>query len=105
MTAATVDGIRVADVSGRDGRHRPIGGGLVVHAVPSEGIDVTLEVRGEGPLPLRVVGYRGGLPQVPELTPRAGRVDLVGDLVQPHHDRQELPCVAHPVTVLMRPVR
>jgi hypothetical protein len=30
---------------------------------------VTLEVRGEGPLSLRVVGYRDGLPKVPELTP------------------------------------
>ncbi len=40
------------------------------HAVPPEGIDVTLEVRGEGPLPLRVLSYRDGLPQVPELTPR-----------------------------------
>jgi len=41
----------------------------VFHAVPPEGIDVSLEVRGEGPLPLRVVAYRDGLPQVPELTP------------------------------------
>jgi hypothetical protein len=39
------------------------------HATPPEGIDVTLRVRGEGPLPLRVVTYRDGLPQVPELTP------------------------------------
>ncbi len=30
---------------------------------------MTLRVRGEGPLPLRVVAYRDGLPQVPELTP------------------------------------
>jgi hypothetical protein len=31
---------------------------------------VTLEVRGEDPLQLRVIAYRDGLPQVPELTPR-----------------------------------
>ena len=30
---------------------------------------MTLEVRGEGPLPLRVIGYRDGLPRVPELEP------------------------------------
>jgi hypothetical protein len=43
--------------------------GFVFPATPPEGIDVTLRVRGEGPLPLRVVPYRDGLPQVPELTP------------------------------------
>ena len=30
---------------------------------------MAFKVRGEGLLPLRVVGYRDGLPQVPELTP------------------------------------
>ena len=39
------------------------------HATPPEGIDVTFRVRGEDPLPLRVVAYHDGLPQVPELTP------------------------------------
>jgi hypothetical protein len=43
--------------------------GFVHHATPPEGIDVRLRVRGEGPLPLRVIAYRRGLPQVPELTP------------------------------------
>jgi hypothetical protein len=38
-------------------------------SVPPQGIDVTLEVRGEGSLPLSVIAYRDGLPQVPELTP------------------------------------
>ena len=43
--------------------------GFVFHGTPPEGIDVTLRVRGEGSLPLRVVAYSDGLPQVPELTP------------------------------------
>jgi hypothetical protein len=44
--------------------------GVRVPRGAARGIDVTLQVRGEGPLPLRVVSYRDGLPQVPELTPR-----------------------------------
>ena len=44
--------------------------GFVFHAARPEGIDVTLRVRGEGPLPLRIVAYRGRFPRVPEFTPR-----------------------------------
>jgi hypothetical protein len=43
--------------------------GFVFPATPPEGIDVTLRVRGEDQLPLRVVAYHDGLPQVPELMP------------------------------------
>jgi hypothetical protein len=70
VTAATVDGINVEEAPGQMQDTDPSKWGFVFHTVPSEGIDVTLEVRGEGPLPLRVIGYRDGLPQVPELTPR-----------------------------------
>jgi hypothetical protein len=69
LVAATVDGVRVVEASGQtQGTGQPKWG-FVFHATPPEGIDVRLRVRGEGPLPLRVVAYRGGLPQVPELTP------------------------------------
>jgi hypothetical protein len=37
--------------------------GFVFHATPPEGIDVTLRVCGEGPLPLRVVAYRREAPR------------------------------------------
>jgi hypothetical protein len=69
VTAATVDGINVEEVPGQKQDTDPSRWGFVFHGVPPEGIDVILEVRGDGPLPLRVIGYRDGLPQVPELTP------------------------------------
>jgi hypothetical protein len=70
VTAATVDGIDVDEAPGQRQDTDPSKWGFVFHGAPPEGIDVTLEVRGEGPLPLRVIAYRDGLPQVPELTPR-----------------------------------
>jgi hypothetical protein len=70
VTAATVDGIGVEEVPGQRQDTDPSKWGFVFHGAPPEGIEVTLEVRGEGPLPLRVIAYRDGLPQVPELTPR-----------------------------------
>jgi Peptidase family M28 len=69
VIAATVDGISVEEAPGQRQDTDPSKWGFVFHGAPPEGIDVTLEVRGEGPLPLRVIGYRDGLPQVPELTP------------------------------------
>jgi hypothetical protein len=69
VTAATVDGINVEDVPGQREDTDPSTWGFVFHGGPPEGIDVTLEVRGEGPLPLRAIGYRDGLPRVPELRP------------------------------------
>lgn len=69
VAAATVDGVSVDEEGGQPQDTDPSKWGFVFHGGPPEGIDVTLEVRGEGPLPLRVVGYRDGLPQVPELTP------------------------------------
>jgi hypothetical protein len=70
VTAATVDGISVEEAPGQRQDTDPSKWGFVFHGVPPEGIDMTLEVRGEGTLPLRVISYRDGLPQVPELTPR-----------------------------------
>jgi hypothetical protein len=69
VTAATVDGISVEEAPGQRQDTDPSKWGFVFHGGPPEGIEVTLEVRGEGPLPLRVIAYRDGLPQVPELTP------------------------------------
>jgi hypothetical protein len=69
VTAATVDGISVEEAPGQRQDTDPSKWGFVFHGGPLEGIEVTLEVRGEGPLPLRVIGYRDGLPQIPELTP------------------------------------
>ena len=42
---------------------------LIFEAVPPEGIQVTLNIRGAGPLPLRVLAYHDGLPPLPELAP------------------------------------
>jgi hypothetical protein len=69
VTAVTVDGISVEEAPGQRQDTDPSKWGFVFHGVPPEGIDVAFEVRGEGPLPLRVIAYRDGLPQVPELTP------------------------------------
>ena len=67
VDAATVDGVSVDEADGQP--QDPSQREFVFHATPPEGIDVTLRVRGEGSLPLRVVAYSDGLPQVPELTP------------------------------------
>jgi peptidase M28-like protein len=69
VTAATVDGVNLEEAPGEPQDTDPSKWGFVFHGGPPEGIEVTLEVLGEGPLPLRVIGYRDGLPQVPELTP------------------------------------
>jgi prepilin-type processing-associated H-X9-DG protein len=78
VTAATVDGINVEEAPGQREDTDPAKWGFVFHGVPPEGIDVTLEVRGKGPLPLRVIGYRDDLPQVPELTPRPDELTWSG---------------------------
>jgi hypothetical protein len=78
VTAADVDGINVEEAPGQREDTDPSRWGFVFHGVPPEGIDVILEVRGEGPLPLRVIGYRDGLPQVPELTPLPDRLTWSG---------------------------
>lgn len=70
VTAATVDGISVEETPGQRQDTDPSKWGFVFHGGPPEGIEVTLEVRGEGSLPLRVIAYRDGLPRVPELRPR-----------------------------------
>ncbi len=67
MTAATVEGISVETVPGQRQDTDPSKWGFVFHTVPPQGIEVTLEVRGAGPLPLRLISYRDGLPQAPEL--------------------------------------
>jgi hypothetical protein len=43
--------------------------GVIFEAVPAEGIDVTLTIQGADPLPLRVLAYHDGLPQLPQLAP------------------------------------
>ena len=70
MAAATVDGVSVEEAPGQRQDTDPSKWGFVFHGGPPDGIDVTLEVRGERPLQLRVITYRDGLPHVPELTPR-----------------------------------
>jgi hypothetical protein len=69
VLAAKVDGINVEEAPGQREDTDPSRWGFVFHGGPPEGIEVTLEVRGDGPLPLRVIGYRDGLPRVPELEP------------------------------------
>ena len=66
MTAATVDGINVEEVPGQREDTDPSKWGFVFHGVPSEGIDVTLEVRGKGALPTA----RHRLPRRPPTSPR-----------------------------------
>jgi hypothetical protein len=43
--------------------------GFIFEAVPRKGIDLTLAIRGDAPLPLRVLAYHDGLPPLPQLTP------------------------------------
>jgi hypothetical protein len=78
VTTATVDGISVDEAPGERQATDPSKWGFVFHGVPPEGIDVTFEVRGEDPLPLRVISYRDGLPQVPELRPMPDDVTWSG---------------------------
>jgi hypothetical protein len=70
VTAATVDGVNLEEAPGQRQDTDPSRWGFVFHGAPPEGIGMTLEVRGEGPLQLRVITYRDGLPQVPELRSR-----------------------------------
>jgi hypothetical protein len=62
-------GVRVDEAGAQTQGAGPPSWGFVFHATLPEGIDVTLRARGQGPLPLPVVAYCRGLPQVPELTP------------------------------------
>ena len=78
MIAATVDGVSVEEAPGDRQDTDPSKWGFVFHTVPPEGIEVTLEVRGEGPLPLRVISYRDGFPRVPELRPMPDDVTWSG---------------------------
>src|SRR5215211_4183802 len=78
VIAATVDGVSVEEAPGDRQDTDPSKWGFVFHTVPPEGIEVTLEVRGEGPLPLRVISYRDGFPRVPELTPMPDDVTWSG---------------------------
>jgi hypothetical protein len=78
VSAATVDGINVEEAPGEPQDTDPSKWGFVFHGVPPEGIEVTLKVRGDGSLPLRVIGYRDGLPQVPELRPMPDDVTWSG---------------------------
>ena len=78
VTTATVDGISVEEAPGQREDTDPAMWGFVFHGGPPEGIDVTLEVRGEGPLPLRIIAYRDGLPHVPELTHRPDELTWSG---------------------------
>ncbi len=43
--------------------------GFEVHGPPAEGVEMTLRVRGDGPLPLRAISHQMGLPQLQELAP------------------------------------
>jgi hypothetical protein len=78
VIAATVDGVSVEEAPGDRQDTDPSKWGFVFHTVPPEGIEVTLEVRGEGPLPLRVISYRDGFPRVPELRPMPDDVTWSG---------------------------
>jgi Peptidase family M28 len=40
---------------------------LIFEAVPPEGFEMTLTIRGQGPLPLRVLAYHDGLPPLPQI--------------------------------------
>jgi hypothetical protein len=59
VDVATVDGVSVDEADGQP--QDPSQWGFIFHATLPEGIDVTLRVRGEDSLPLRVVTYSDGL--------------------------------------------
>ncbi|MGH3921587.1 MAG: hypothetical protein ACRDTT_01715, partial [Pseudonocardiaceae bacterium] len=62
VTSATVNGVTLPG-----GRNRAFAGGLWqwgfgYAAPPSGGVELTIRVRGNGPLPLRVIMQKAGLP-------------------------------------------
>jgi hypothetical protein len=76
VLSATVNGLPVADqgtaAQAVTDETESAFGGLVYWAVPAEGIELTLRVRGDRPVTLRVVDRTGGLPEAlgPTIAPR-----------------------------------
>jgi hypothetical protein len=71
VTAATAEGLALdpSDHLYDTDQTRGWTWGLEAHGVPPDGVQVRLRVRGDGPLPLRVVSHHPGLPHVPEFEP------------------------------------
>ncbi|MEU4215028.1 M28 family peptidase [Actinoplanes sp. NPDC026623] len=69
------------------------GFGLVFHAPPAEGVEITLTVRGTGPLKIRVMDASDGLSTLPGFRPRPADVGVTGS------HSSEMLAVAHTYTL------
>ncbi|MCP3802436.1 M20/M25/M40 family metallo-hydrolase [Allokutzneria sp. A3M-2-11 16] len=91
---AAVQNVRLGKLAKSLLAREPWNWGFTFTAVPPEGIEVELRVRGTGPLPLRLVSRRYGLPGVAEFRPMP--TDLVlssrpgGDTVVSRTQRMDL---------------
>jgi hypothetical protein len=75
VTAATVGGRQLQPGTAGAG---PWGFGFVFHAPPPDGVEITLTVRGTGPVRFRVVDGSDGLDALPGFRPRPDGVGIVG---------------------------
>ncbi len=75
VTAATVGGRPVQPDTATEG---PWGFGFVFHAPPPEGVQITLTVRGAGPVRFRAVDGSDGLSDLPGFRARPPAVSIVG---------------------------
>ncbi|MEU7905962.1 M28 family peptidase [Actinoplanes sp. NPDC049118] len=71
----------------------PWGFGLVFHAPPADGIEITMTVRGTAPLKLRVMDASDGLSTLPGFQPRPADVGVTGS------HSSEMLAVAHTYTL------
>ncbi|MGK5543841.1 MFS transporter [Streptomyces sp. URMC 127] len=83
--AVTVEGARLGTAELPGGENRPTAGsrwkwGLIVAAPGPGGADLTLRVRGDGPLPLRVAAQTPALPEAALHEPRPATVTWSGEL-------------------------
>ncbi|MEV4504256.1 MFS transporter [Streptomyces klenkii] len=83
--AVTVEGARLGTAELPGGENRPTAGsrwkwGLIVAAPGPGGTDLTLRVRGDGPLPLRVAAQTPTLPEAALHGPRPATVTWSGEL-------------------------
>jgi hypothetical protein len=75
VTAATVGGRQLPTITTGDG---PWGFGFVFHAPPAAGVEVTLTVRGAGPVRFRAMDGSDGLGGLPGFRARPPGVGIVG---------------------------
>ncbi|MET8148325.1 M28 family peptidase [Actinoplanes sp. NPDC049668] len=90
VTAATAGGRPVPTDRTAGG---PWGFGLVFHAPPADGVEITMTVRGTAPLKIRVMDASDGLSTLPGFKPRPADVGITGS------HSSEMLAVAHTYTL------